>query len=162
MDEKQYNECVNLYADRVYRFVLKNLRNEEDARDVVQSSFEKLWKNRLQVDVLKSKSFLFTIAYHQMIDFIRKSKKISLKDEFPENTASSNFQPTQHVRKILEMALDRLSETQKSLVMLKDYEGYSYEEVGNITGLSSSQVKVYLHRARIQLRNFLVSPENIL
>lgn len=162
MDEKQYNECVNLYADRVYRFVLKNLRHEEDAKDVVQSSFEKLWKSRSQVDATTSKSFLFTIAYHQMIDLLRKSKRITLKEEFPENTASSSFQPSQNVRKILEEALDRLNETQKSLVMLKDYEGYSYEEIGKITNLSPTQVKVYLHRARTQLRNYLVSLENIL
>jgi RNA polymerase sigma-70 factor (ECF subfamily) len=54
--------------------------------------------------------------------------------------------------------VNRLNETQKSLVMLKDYEGYSYEEIGKITGLSDSQVKVYLHRARLQLREYLVRP----
>jgi RNA polymerase sigma factor (sigma-70 family) len=67
-----------------------------------------------------------------------------------------------HTKKILETALARLNETQRSLVLLKDYEGYSYEEIGEITGLSASQVKVYLHRARIQLKNYLVNPENIL
>ena len=59
-------------------------------------------------------------------------------------------------------ALGRLNETQRSLVMLKDYEGYNYEEIGKITGLNESQVKVYLHRARLTLRNYLVSPENVL
>jgi len=58
-------------------------------------------------------------------------------------------------------ALSRLNETQKSLVMLKDYEGYSYEEIGEIMGLNESQVKVYLHRARQTLRTYLVSAENI-
>ena len=61
-----------------------------------------------------------------------------------------------------DVALNRLNETQKSLVMLKDYEGYSYEEIGQITGLSESQVKVYLHRARLQLRAYIVKPENII
>jgi RNA polymerase sigma-70 factor (ECF subfamily) len=162
MDEKLFNECVNLYADRVYRFVLKNLHHEEDSKDIVQSSFEKLWKNRHKVDPVKIKSFLFTIAYNQMIDHLRKSKRITLKDEFSEDTALSINQPSSHVRKVIDEALERLSPTQKSLVMLKDYEGYSYEEIGEITGLNPSQVKVYLHRARTQLRNYLVSPENIL
>ena len=58
--------------------------------------------------------------------------------------------------------LNILNETQRSLVLLKDYEGYSYEEIGAITGLNESQVKVYLYRARIQLKNYLVSPENVL
>ena len=68
MTEKEYNDCVTLYADNVYRFIVKNLRHEEDARDVVQTAFEKLWINREAVDHAKSKSYLFTVAYNQMID----------------------------------------------------------------------------------------------
>jgi len=161
MTEREYNQCVNLYADNVYRFILKNLRHEEDARDVVQSAFEKLWRNREEVDNEKSKSFLFTVAYNQMIDHIRKHKRITLKEEFHEEAKTSNRQ--QHdSKKILLEALNRLNETQRSLVMLKDYEGYSYEEIGKITGLNESQVKVYLHRARLQLREYIVKPENII
>lgn len=161
MTEKEYNQCVNLYADNVYRFILKNLRHEEDARDVVQSAFEKMWVNRAEVDAARCKSYLFTVAYHQMIDHIRKVKRIQLKDEFREDSRITD-RPVSNTRKILETALSRLSETQRSLVLLKDYEGYSYEEIGKITGLSESQVKVYLHRARVQLKNFLVSPENVM
>ena len=65
-------------------------------------------------------------------------------------------------KRLLDEALSRLSETQRSLVMLKDYEGYNYQEIGEITGLNESQVKVYLHRARIQLRNYIVKAENII
>lgn len=162
MTDKQYNECVNLYADNVYRFILKNLRNPEDARDVVQSAFEKMWRNRDNVVPDKSKSYLFTIAYNQMIDHIRKVKRMSLQDEFSETCLGVNQQHSKNVYKTLHDALNRLNETQRSLVMLKDYEGYSYEEIGKITGLNESQVKVYLHRARIILRNYLVSPENVI
>jgi RNA polymerase sigma-70 factor (ECF subfamily) len=70
--------------------------------------------------------------------------------------------PVHQLRRTLENALARLNETQRSLVLLKDYEGYSYSEIGQITGLNESQVKVYLHRARIQLKNYLVSLENII
>ena len=85
MTEKEYNECVNLYADNVYRFILKNLRHEEDARDIVQTAFEKMWRNRDSVENDKSKSYLFTVAYNQMIDHIRKSKRVSLTEDFGEN-----------------------------------------------------------------------------
>jgi len=161
MTEREYNQCVNQYADNVYRFIVKNLRHEEDARDVVQTAFEKMWVNRADVDNAKAKSYLFTVAYHQMIDHLRKVKRISLKEEFNDDVRVSD-RPVSNMKKILEEALGRLSETQRSLVLLKDYEGYSYEEIGKITGLNESQVKVYLHRARIQLKNFLVSPENVL
>lgn len=161
MTEQQYNECVTLYADNVYRFIVKNLRHEEDARDIVQTAFEKMWRNRDSVENGKSKSYLFTVAYNQMIDHVRKVKRIDLKDDFAE-TGRGIHQASSDVQKTLHEALNRLNETQRSLVMLKDYEGYNYEEIGRITGLNESQVKVYLHRARITLRNYLVSPENVM
>ena len=161
MTEREYNECVDLYADNVYRFILKNLRHEEDTRDVVQGAFEKLWINREQVENGRSKSYLFTIAYHQMIDHIRKNKRISFKEDFNED-AKGTIGPRPDTKRILNEALSRLNEKQRSLVMLKDYEGYSYEEIGKITGLNESQVKVYLHRARLQLREYIVRPENVI
>lgn len=163
MTEKEFNECVTNYADNVYRFILKNLRHEEDTRDVVQAAFEKLWKNRAEVEPGKRKSYLFTIAYHQMIDHLRKVKRVQLREEFREEARI--VEPGgggRHLKKVLETALARLNETQRSLVLLKDYEGYSYEEIGQITGLNESQVKVYLHRARIQLKTYLVSLENLI
>ena len=161
MTEKEYNECVNLYADNVYRFIVKNLRHEEDARDVVQTAFEKLWRNREEVDGMKSKSYLFTVAYNQMIDHIRKVKRVYLKDEFKDETKVYSKQ-INNAKAILQEALQKLSETQRSLVMLKDYEGYSYEEIGKIMNLSESQVKVYLHRARLQLKEYIVKVENVI
>ena len=161
MTEREYNDCVKTYADNVYRFILKNLRHEEDARDVVQTAFEKMWIHRDEVDASKSKSYLFTVAYRQMIDHIRKVKRIQLKEEFNENAKVQN-RPANNLKKILDEALARLSETQRTLVLLKDYEGYSYEEIGQITNLSESQVKVYLHRARVQLKEYLVKVENVI
>ena len=161
MTEKEYNECVSLYADNVFRFIVKNLRHEEDARDVVQSAFEKLWRNRESVDGAKSKSYLFTVAYNQMIDHLRKAKRVYLKEEFNEG-ARVTEKHVNNAKAILQEALSKLSETQRSLVMLKDYEGYSYEEIGRITNLSESQVKVYLHRARLQLKEYIVKIENVI
>ncbi|HEX8357751.1 MAG TPA: RNA polymerase sigma factor, partial [Segetibacter sp.] len=140
MTEQQYNECVNLYADNVYRFIIKNLRHEEDARDIVQSAFEKMWRNRDMVENEKCKSYLFTVAYNQMIDHIRKVKRVTLTEDFSETSRGINYQNSASIQKTLHEALNRLNETQRSLVMLKDYEGYNYEEIGRITGLNESQV----------------------
>ncbi|GAC1417248.1 MAG: sigma-70 family RNA polymerase sigma factor [Flavisolibacter sp.] len=160
MNEKQYNECVNQHADHVYRFIVKNLRHPEDAHDVVQMAFEKLWRNREEVDAGKCKSYLFTVAYNQMIDHLRKIKRISLKDHFREESKVYN-EEINNTKDVLEAALKRLNETQRSLVMLKDYEGYNYREIGRIMNLSESQVKVYLHRARLQLKEYIVKIENV-
>lgn len=160
MNEQEYNQCVNSHADGLYRFIVKNLRHEEDARDIVQTAFEKLWRNREQVENDKAKSYLFTVGYNQMIDHIRKHKRVQLTEEFGEGNKTTHQQHS-NLKKTLMDALNKLNETQKSLVMLKDYEGYSYEEIGRIMDLNESQVKVYLHRARIILKNYLVSPENV-
>jgi RNA polymerase sigma factor (sigma-70 family) len=161
MTIKEYNDCVKIYADNVYRFILKNLKQEEDAKDIVQTTFEKVWINREQVESEKCKSFLFTVAYNTMIDHIRKNKRIVLKDDFGETALGSSNQQ-QNTKRILQEALSRLNERDRSLVMLKDYEGYNYAEIGEITNLNESQVKVYLHRARLQLREYLVKVENVL
>jgi RNA polymerase sigma factor (sigma-70 family) len=161
MTIKEYNDCVKIYADNVYRFILKNIKQEEDAKDIVQTAFEKVWINREQVENAKCKSFLFTVAYNSMIDHIRKNKRVVLKDDFGETALGSNNQQ-QNTKRILQEALSRLNERDRSLVMLKDYEGYNYAEIGEITNLNESQVKVYLHRARLQLREYLVKMENVI
>lgn len=160
MTERRYNEIVDQFADGLFRFIVKNLRHEEDSRDIVQSAFEKLWVTREKVQQETVKSYLFTIAYNLMIDHIRKSKRVSYREDFGEHEKGWVQQPMKSNR-ILEEAFSRLNETQRSLVMLKDYEGYNYEEIGKITGLSESQVKVYLHRARLQLRTYIVDPQNV-
>jgi RNA polymerase sigma-70 factor (ECF subfamily) len=161
MTEKEYNECVNLYADNVYRFIVKTSAMKRMPGMWCRTAFEKLWRNRLEVDNTKSKSYLFTVAYNQMIDHLRKIKRVYLKEEFREEVRVEDRQ-VNNTRAILQEALARLSETQRSLVMLKDYEGYSYEEIGQIMNLNPSQVKVYLHRARLQLKEYIVRVENVI
>ncbi|MFZ9171944.1 MAG: RNA polymerase sigma factor [Sediminibacterium sp.] len=161
MTEKDYNESVLLYADNVYRFIVKNLRHTEDAEDIVQSAFEKLWIHKDSVETAKAKSYLFTVAYHLLIDHTRKAKRISLQESF-ENDTQTAYQENKDLKKVLHDALATLSETQRSLVLLKDNEGYSYEEIGEITKLTIDQVRVYLHRARLKLRNYLISPQQVL
>jgi len=154
MTDKMYNDCVDNFADGVYRFIVKNIRHTEDAQDIVQSAFEKLWVNREQVLPEKAKSYLFTVAYHQMIDHIRKTNKMPLSEDtkIPQQQI---VQEDEELKQVLMRAINELNPIQKSLVLLKDYEGYSYQEIGEIMHLSESQVKVYLHRARLILKNKL-------
>ena len=88
----EYNECVSKYADGVFRFIFKNLQQQEDARDIVQSSFEKMWLHREEVISEQSKTYLFTVAYRQMIDHIRKNKRVVYKEEFCSITSGSTEQ----------------------------------------------------------------------
>jgi RNA polymerase sigma factor (sigma-70 family) len=161
MTAEDYNDCVKLYADGLYRFMLNSVRQTEDARDLVQSSFEKLWEHRAEVNALKCKSYLFTIAYHSMIDLNRKNSRMEFREKLPDQIEPP-FRNPPGMKEILENALNRLNERQRSLVLLKDYEGYSYEEIAEIMGLNASQVKVTLHRARRLLKDWLVRVENVI
>lgn len=161
MTDQDFNKCVDDYSDGVYRFIVKNIGHEADAQDIVQTAFEKLWVNRKKVETGKEKSYLFTVAYHQMIDHIRKDKKEATTDNFEAVNEQVHLQSNSELKQILLRAINELNPTQKSLVLLKDYEGYSYQEIAEIMDLSESQVKVYLHRARLILKGKLVHLEKM-
>ena len=161
MTVEEFNKCVDDFSDGIYRFILKNLGEEEKARDIVQDTYEKLWIRADNVSYEKARSYLFTTAYHTMIDWIRKEKRLTNLDEVNFNEYSYTDQYT-GLNEILEQALQRLPEIQRSVILLRDYEGYSYQEIGEITGLNESQVKVYIYRGRLSLKKFIGSMEAVL
>ncbi|MDD4109094.1 MAG: RNA polymerase sigma factor [Prolixibacteraceae bacterium] len=152
MTTEEYNQSVDLYSDRLYRFVLKNLNDIQKAEDIVQDSYEKLWRNVKNVNSEKVKSYLFTTAYHTMIDRLRKDNRSTLSDKIPETSHENNYSD---LSEILQEALTRLPEIQRTVILLRDYEGYSYKEIGEITNLNESQVKVYIYRARVFLKMYI-------
>ncbi len=154
MTAQEYNQCVDDHADGVFRFILKNIKDEDKARDIVQDSFEKMWTKATEIAYSKSKSYLFTTAYHTMIDAIRRDKKQAPLDEGTFNNHSVNNSYSD-LKEILKEAVERLPEIQRHVIMLRDYEGYSYQEIGEIAGLNESQVKVYIYRARTFLKNYI-------
>ncbi|PXX97011.1 RNA polymerase sigma factor [Marinifilum breve] len=160
MNTVEYNKSVDKYADGMFRFILKNIKDEDKARDIVQDSFEKLWRNIENVNYQKVKSYLFTTAYHTMIDLIRKEKR---KEDF-ENVDVKEYSHSEQysdLKEVLNIALEKLSDIQRSVILLRDYEGYSYAEIAKITDLSESQVKVYIYRARKNLKSFIGSIETL-
>ncbi|HBB93411.1 MAG: RNA polymerase subunit sigma-24 [Bacteroidetes bacterium GWF2_49_14] len=158
MTVNDYNSCVNQHADAVYRFILKNIRDKEKARDLVQDSFEKLWMNVDQVAAGKAKSYLFTTAYHKMIDQTRQDKRMAAWDDAHTMSWSHSEHYSDAMEK-LNQGVTRLPSDQRSVLMLRDYEGYSYKEIAEITGLTEAQVKVYIYRARVFLKEYIGSIE---
>ena len=146
MTRKEYNKCVDDFADALFRYI-------------VQDSFLILWENVSEIACVKAKSFLFTTAYHKLIDTFRHEKK---------NADFENINPTSYLteekftdlNEILEFALNKLPPIQKTVVLLRDYENYSYKEIAEITSLSETQV--YIFRARNFMKDFIRKPELIL
>jgi RNA polymerase sigma factor (sigma-70 family) len=161
MTVKEYNRSVEEFADPVYRFIRGNLRDEERAYDIVQDSYEKLWRRVAEIEYTVVKSWLFTTAYNNMIDIIRKEKKLITLEPAHENELTYESQYSD-LNEVLNEALSRLPEQQKISVMLRDYEGYSYKEIGEITGSSEALVKINIYRGRIALKNFIGKIETVL
>lgn len=155
MTVKEYNTCVDLYSDNLYRFILKHVKDKDAAHDIVQDTYEKLWLKVNETESTNAKSYMFTTAYRTMIDYIRRAKKSESFDG-EKHMQGIEFGKTNYdLKALLNQALDTLPEIQKTVVLLRDYEGYDYKEIAQITNLNESQVKVYIFRARQTLKVFI-------
>ncbi len=154
MTPAEYNSAVDAHADGLYRFALKHLRDTDQAKDVVQESFARLWSRVDQVEAAKAKSYLFTTAHHTMVDEVRKGGRVRrLEAQHAELRSTSQSQPD--LKAVLDAALATLPAMQRSVVLLRDLEGYAYEEIAELTGLNLAQVKVYIYRGRMALKDYI-------
>ena len=155
MTVKEYNTAVKEFGDHVYRFIYRSLKDSHRSGDIVQDTYEKLWRCVTEVEYAAVKSWLFTSAYNRMIDVIRKDSRLVDVEHYDERDLYAEENGSD-LNELLHRALERLPEAQRSVILLRDYEGYSYREIADITGLSEAQVKTYIFRGRVALRNYLV------
>lgn len=153
MTRGEYNTAVDQYSDNIFRFAMKHLKNEMTANDIVQETFTKVWIKHEEINAEKVKSYLFTTAYHTIVDWAKKEKRSGDIEYTQERgiTPVAEFD----IQSVLHTALDRLPSIQKTVVLLRDYEGYNYAEIAEITELSEAQVKVYIFRARKALKAYV-------
>jgi len=155
MTVSEYNSCVDEHSNALYRFILKHIRDEDVAKDIVQDTYEKLWRKVNDMESTNAKSYMFTTAYRTLIDHTRRAKKQGYYDEHKAEQELKYEKPYNDLKEVLNRGLNKLPEIQKTVIMLRDYEGYDYAEIGKITGLNESQVKVYIFRARTFLKNYI-------
>ncbi len=156
MTTTEYNNCVTNQADDLYRYASRLVNNPEWGKDIVQEVFEKIWKNKTNVRFNEVRNYLFRTTYNTCMDHLRRTKLARNYSESvvlpkSDTTAGVQFE----LQDYLHQALNKLSEIQRSLILLRDYEGYSYQEIGEITGLNESQVKVYIFRGRKTLKTLI-------
>ncbi len=157
MTASEYNQCVSDYADGLYRFAVSMLSDGIEAEDIVQQVFEKFWKRHKGVDPGAAKTYLFTSVHRACIDFFRRKKTsrntTGLLPEHDPGISGHDFE----TRQLVQQMLDKLTEEQKTLILLRDYEGYSYREIATMLDLTEAQVKINLFRVRKKLQFFLTS-----
>jgi RNA polymerase sigma factor (sigma-70 family) len=152
MTIKEYNKCVDVFSDRVYAYALKLLRDSALAEDLVQDVFERLWLKRDGVSFTKAKAYLFRSIYNGVVDWSRKEK---LKKDYTTLVSSVEQDQSEELLKLIDEVLQTLPMIQQQLILLRDYEDYSYAEIAEISGISESQVKVYLHRGRTEIKMYI-------
>ena len=155
MRRLEYNRIVREQSGNLYGYALRFLRNQEDAKDIVQDVFEKLWIHKKKVEVEKAKSWMFRTAHNSMVNFSNRKGRIQLKDQLVTSETQRSGAALFESNEVVERAVSILPPIQKSVILLRDLQGYSYKEIGEILELSDAQVKVYLFRARKKIKKQL-------
>ena len=153
----QYQQTIDQYRQRVFSFAYYSLRTREDAEDITQDVFIRLWQHWRKIDHERVGAWLMRVAHNSVIDHIRRHKNEKLRVDLPDTledavSVEDSELESQEFQQHLETAISTLKDPYRSILIMRDIQGLSYQDVEQTLNLSQSQVKVYLHRARRQLR----------
>ncbi|GAB5526088.1 MAG: sigma-70 family RNA polymerase sigma factor [Roseivirga sp.] len=153
MDQDQFWLMIGPLNKNLFGFAMRMLSDRQLAEDALQDVLEKLWQLRNRLDGDKNiKSFAMTVMKNKCIDLIRKEGRyVESSDENEANlTVESNYEQVDMLEQ-LKKRMNLLPTQQKLIIELKDFQGFSYEEIGEITQMSVNALRVNLSRARKKL-----------
>ena len=162
-DREAFSWVVDHYRDMVYTICLRMLSVEADAQDAAQEVFVKAYRaiSSFQ-EKSKFSTWIYRIAYNHCISVIRKKvRMIDLVDEVPDEEVNEGDVSGMEVlsreerRRYLQMAIEALPETDAVVVTLFYFDELSLEEIAEVTGLTSSNIRIKLHRSRKKMYKVL-------
>ena len=154
---REFKKWVKEYQDQAWTLARYMLKDASEAEDATQEAFIRLWNNRDKIDPNSVKPWLMRVTRNHCLDRLRRRKPETELNEYQmveERNPAHGYEQGE-LGRWLKLAIAGLKEPYRSLVVLRDVQQHSYEEVAGVLDLSLSQVKVYLHRARKQLREQL-------
>ena len=162
-DMLAFDRVYELYSHKLFSFVSKILKNEAEADDIVQEVFVKIWESRHKLDDYKLlNSYIFTIAYNNSIDLIRKRISNNKYLEHLKNSSVINFTPTiisqiefDELNNLAEKLIAKLPERQKQVFLLHKKEGLTYPEIAGQLGISKNTVENHMAKALKYLREHM-------
>jgi len=162
MDKEKMNALQLPYKDKLYRFALNIVGNSFDAEDIMQELMIKIWKRIDQFDAIENKeAWCMTATRNMAIDKTR-AKKYNVQDisevfhlSDGEDTVDRKMEKEERFGSIMQL-VNQLPEKQKMIIHLRDVEGYTYQEIADMTETTLDFVKVSLHRARKTLKEELL------
>ena len=166
-DTEPFNELVIRHQDRIYTAITRFCGNAEDACDITQRTFLNAFRKirEFKGDCAFS-TWIYRIAFNQAISFRRENRRttvsITSKDEERVVEPADERSPTEEMeseetRKKVQQALDLLDEDDRRIILLKDLQGHSYDEIAAILQIPKGTVRSQLHRARLELKAKLKS-----
>ena len=170
-DRAEFARLVETYYEMIYRLAIRMLNNSQDAEDILQETFLKAYRHLNSFDGRSSVStWLYRIATNEALMFLRRQKPESVSIDEPLEEGESEQSPVQIVdwcclpeetllstesQAYLDKAITRLTPSLRVVFVLRDIQGLSTQETGEVLGLSEAAVKTRLSRARLRLREEL-------
>jgi RNA polymerase sigma-70 factor (ECF subfamily) len=156
MDQGRFKNLVHRYKDRVYTFAFYFLGNREDAEDAAQEVLVKIWERGDTADPERMDGWVATVSRNVCVDISRRRKRWRSETwEGSQGVDPENGLIASEARGYIEQAILRLPDHLRGVLILRDVQGFSYREICEIQGISLSQLKVSLYRARKRLRDLL-------
>jgi len=165
-DERAFRELVDRYQSKVLSIIYGILKNRNDAEDIAQQVFAKIYLSIGSFDFRSSLlTWIYKITVNECYDYLRKKRvrKLVYESDFTEEDAvrmMNSEQPLEQVRAVdtllaerdlVMKLLEKITEEERTLLLLKEVEGHSVEELAQMTGLNQNTIKVKLFRARQKL-----------
>ncbi len=168
-DEEAFSEIVRRYSNRLLNFAFRFVLDREEAEDVVQDTFLKVYQNRHAYrEIAKFSTWIYTITANLAKTILRKRRNRKLfyfsrlgpeeKDiDFPSGDARPGQQTEdQYDEHMIHLAMKKLPEHFRTAIILRDIQELSYEEISNIIGAPLGTVKSRINRARLKLQEELI------
>ncbi|MEQ8409851.1 MAG: sigma-70 family RNA polymerase sigma factor [Gammaproteobacteria bacterium] len=155
----EYRQAIATHRQRIYSFAQYSLRAPADADDVTQEVFIKLWQHWQKIDHDRLGAWLMRVAHNAVIDHVRKQRTVqghvdeySDVQEQADDVDAGKELDQASIRENLQCAIQALDDPFRSILIMRDVQGLSYQDIQETLEISESQVKVYLHRGRRKLR----------
>lgn len=159
-DEKAFRKVYDFYKSRLYYFALKFTKTGVFAEEIVQEVFIKVWENRKKLNPeLSFRSYIFTIAYHTLINFLKKTAldektKQELCKVFSEGEPAVEPASNHESEKMLHEAIDGLPPRRKEIFRLAKLQGKSYAEIAAQLNISKDTVRLQIIEANKSIREY--------
>jgi RNA polymerase sigma-70 factor (ECF subfamily) len=162
MENISFRTTVLPLSDRLFRLALRITMNKAEAEDVVQDTLLRVWECRGQWEQIGSlEAFAIATCRNRALDVSKRAGRNarSLDEIDGGQRSTANAQSELEAREeisLIRRLMDELPELQRTIMLLRDIEGQSYQEIAQALSISETQVKVYLHRARTKIKKGLL------